>query len=72
MNQTALLLLFLLILVGVPFGLIFCTIVARDMDGRGLDGRLYGALTLLVPPVGLALWVYKRSTTPRLDQGDAT
>ena len=63
---------FLVLLVGVPLGLIFCTFVARDMDGRGLDGRLYGALTLLVPPVGLALWVYKRSTTPRVDDGTAT
>ena len=72
MSQTVPLLLFLLILVGVPLGLIFCTIVARDMDGRGLDGRLYGALTLVLPPVGLALWVYKRCTTPRLDEGDAT
>ncbi|HEV8115939.1 MAG TPA: hypothetical protein VGP53_06855 [Acidimicrobiales bacterium] len=59
--------LFLIVMVGVPFGLIFCTVVARDMDSRGLDGRLYGALTLLLPPVGLALWVYKRATTPKTD-----
>lgn len=65
-------LLFLLVLVGVPFGLIFCTIVARDMDCRGLDGRLYGALTLVLPPLGLALWAYKRATTPRPDDEQAT
>ncbi len=59
--------LLLVLLVGVPLGLIFCTIVARDMDARGLDGRLYGLLTLVLPPVGLALWVYKRATTPKLE-----
>jgi len=58
---------FLVLMVGVPLGLIFCTIVARDMDSRGLDGRVYGALTLIVPPVGLALWAYKRATTPKAD-----
>ena len=65
-------LLFLVVMVGVPLGLIFCTIVARDMDARGLDGRGYGALTLVLPPVGLAVWLYKRATTPRADEGDAT
>ncbi len=63
---------FLLLLIGVPLGLIFCTVVARDMDARGLDGRIYGALTLFLPPAGLALWVYKRVTTPKLDDGKAT
>jgi len=61
--------LFLVLLVGVPMGLIFCTVVARDMDSRGLDGRIYGALTLFAPPLGLALWVYKRVTTPGVDDG---
>ncbi len=61
-------LLLLAVMVGVPLGLIFCTIVARDMDSRGLDGRLYGTLTLFVLPLGLALWVYKRATTPRVDE----
>ena len=70
MNES--IVLFLFFLIGVPAGLIFCTIVARDMDSRGLDGRLYGALTLFVFPVGLALWVYKRSTTPKVDDGQAT
>jgi len=60
------LLLLVVVMVGVPLGLIFCTIVARDMDGRGLDGRLYGALTLLLPPLGLALWAYKRARTAKL------
>ncbi len=62
--------LFLVVMVGVPLGLIFCTIVARDMDERGLDGRIYGALTLFLPPLGLALWAYRRSTTPKPDGGD--
>ena len=65
-------LLFLVVMVGVPFGLIFCTVVARDVDSRGLDGRVYGALTLLLPPVGLALWVYKRATTPKVDDEKPT
>ena len=64
-------LVFFFLLIGVPLGLIFCTIVARDMDSRGLDGRVYGALTLLVPPVGLALWAYKRATTVRIDDEPA-
>jgi len=69
MNPT--IVLFLFFLVGVPVGLIFCTVVARDMDSRGLDGRIYGALTLLLPPLGLALWLYKRTTTPRVDDQEA-
>jgi len=69
MNPT--IVLFLFFLIGVPFGLIFCTVVARDMDSRGRDGRIYGALTLLMPPLGLALWVYKRATTPRVDEPQA-
>jgi hypothetical protein len=67
MSNTAALIIFLVILLGVPLGLILCTVVARDMDSRGLDGRIYGALTLLLLPVGVAVWVYKRSTTPRVD-----
>ncbi len=62
---------FLVLMIGVPAGLIFCTVVARDMDARGLDGRIYGALTLVLPPLGLALWVYKRAVTPRLDDEQA-
>ena len=64
-------LVFIVVMLGVPAGLMLCTVVARDMDSRGLDGRLYGALTLFVFPVGLALWVYKRSTTPRVDDEGA-
>ncbi len=60
-------LLFLAVMLGVPLGLIFCTVVARDMDSRGLDGRIYGALTLFVLPLGLGLWIYKRSTTPKVE-----
>ena len=68
MNEFILL---LVVMLGVPFGLIFCTIVARDLDSRGLDGRIYGALTLFLPPVGMALWLYRRATTPKLDQDPA-
>ncbi len=60
-------LLFLAVMLGVPLGLIFCTVVARDMDSRGLDGRIYGALTLFVLPLGLGLWIYKRSRTPKVE-----
>ncbi len=62
---------FLALLVGIPLGLMFCTVVARDMDSRGLDGRVYGALTLFAPPLGLALWVYRRATTARVDEEPA-
>lgn len=62
---------FIILLIGVPAGLLFCTVVARDMDSRGLDGRLYGALTLFVFPVGLAAWLYKRSTTPKVVDDEA-
>ena len=68
MNEFILL---LVVMLGVPFGLIFCTIVARDLDSRGLDGRIYGALTLFLPPVGVALWLYRRATTPKLDHDSA-
>lgn len=60
---------FLLLLFGIPLGLIFCTVVARDMDRRGLDGRIYGALTLFVLPLGIALWLYKRATLPVVEEG---
>ena len=55
--------------VSIPLGLMFCTFVARDMDRRGLDGRLYGALTFFFAPVGLAVWLFKRLTTPVTDEG---
>jgi hypothetical protein len=63
---------FLVILLAVPAGLMLCTVVARDMDSRGLDGRFYGALTLFLLPLGLAVWLYKRSTTPRPDDEAVT
>jgi hypothetical protein len=62
-------LLFVLYLVCIPVGLMVCTFVARDMDARGLDGRVYGALTFFFLPLGLAVWAYKRLTTPRVDAG---
>jgi hypothetical protein len=52
------------LLILFPAGLMLCTVVARDMDRRGLDGRIYGALTFFVLPLGVAVWLYKRSTTP--------
>ena len=56
--------LFFLLMFGVPIVLLLATFVARDMDRRGLDGRVYGALTFFVPPVGLALWMYQRAKFP--------
>jgi hypothetical protein len=41
------------------------TMVARDMDGRGQDGRLYGLLMLALP-VGLVVWLVKRAQYPRV------
>lgn len=43
------------------------TMVARDMDGRGQDGRLYGLLMLALP-VGLVVWLVKRAQYPRVVQ----
>jgi hypothetical protein len=43
------------------------TMVARDMDGRGQDGRLYGLLMLALP-VGLVVWLVKRAQYPRVAQ----
>jgi hypothetical protein len=60
-------LIFLLIIVCVPVGLMLCTVVARDLDARGLDGRVYGAITFFFFPLGLAVWFYKRSTNARVD-----
>ena len=61
---------FFALLLLFPLGLIFCTIVARDMDRRGLDGRVYGLITFLVLPVGIALWLWKRSTTDVVEATD--
>ena len=52
-----------------PAGLMVCTFVARDMDRRGLDGRIYGALTFFFLPVGLVVWAVKRATTPVVEEG---
>jgi hypothetical protein len=46
------------------------TMVARDMDGRGQDGRLYGLLMLALP-VGLVVWLVKRAQYPRVVQESA-
>ena len=34
--------------------------VALDMDARGKPGGLYGMTTLLLPPLGLGLWLMDR------------
>ena len=44
-------------LIGLPVG----TLVARDLDHRGGDGRLAGALTFLFLPLGLVVWLVQRS-----------
>lgn len=33
---------------------------AREMDGLGRDGRMYGLLVLVVPPIGLLIWALDR------------
>ena len=55
---------FFLLMFGVPAVLLLATFVARDMDNRGFDGRVYGALTFFLPPVGVALWLYQRAKFP--------
>lgn len=35
--------------------------VALDMDARGKAGWMYGLVTLIVPPVGAALWLIDRN-----------
>ncbi len=57
-------LVFLFILVGVPLGLLACTYVARDMDRRGLDGRIYGAITFFCFPAGIVVWLVQRVKHP--------
>ncbi len=37
-------------------------LAARDMDRRGLDGRLYGIAVLLTLPFGVVAWLWDRST----------
>lgn len=36
-------------------------LVARDMDRRGREGKLYGLATLLLLPLGLVAWLIGRS-----------
>jgi hypothetical protein len=55
----------LLIAFVVVAWMMLITTVARDMDGRGQDGRLYGALMLILP-VGLIVWLVKRAQHPRV------
>jgi hypothetical protein len=54
----------LLLIAGVVLvGMMLITVVARDMDARGQDGRLYGLLMLALP-VGLVVWLVKRAQYP--------
>jgi hypothetical protein len=48
--------------------MLLITGAARDMDARGRDGRIYGLL-MLVPPLGIVVWLVKRSQYPRLAGG---
>jgi hypothetical protein len=57
----------LLVAVVVVGWMMLITAVARDMDSRGLDGRLYGMLMLALP-IGLVVWLVKRSQHPRVPQ----
>jgi hypothetical protein len=38
--------------------------VALDVDARGKAGWAYGLMTLLVPPIGLAVWLLDRNRPP--------
>lgn len=58
---------FFLLLVGVPALLVLATKLAQDLDRRGLDGRLYALLVVLVLPLGLAVWLYLHLTVPVRD-----
>lgn len=58
---------FFLLLIGVPVLLVLATKLAQDLDRRGLDGRLYAPLVVLVLPVGLAVWLYFHLTVPVKD-----
>jgi hypothetical protein len=57
----------LLVAAVVVAWMMLITTVARDMDSRGLDGRLYGMLMLALP-VGLVVWLAKRAQHPRVPQ----
>jgi hypothetical protein len=55
---------FFLLLIGLPLVMILGTKVAQDLDRRGIDGRPYAVLFVLLPPVGVAVWLYFRLTRP--------
>jgi hypothetical protein len=55
----------LLIAFVVVAWMMLITMVARDMDGRGQDGRIYGLLMLALP-VGLVVWLVKRAQYARV------
>jgi hypothetical protein len=58
----------ILILAASVAGLAWTAIVAtKDMNSRGKPGAIYGALVLVVPPVGIPAWLIVRSmtSTPR-------
>ncbi len=58
---------FLVLLIGLPVLLLLATKLAQDLDRRGLDGRPYALLVVLVLPVGLAVWLYLHLTLPVKD-----
>jgi Na+/H+ antiporter NhaC len=59
----------MILLLGIALAVItwmmLITAVARDMDARGRDGRVYGLLMLLLP-VGLVFWLVNRARYPRV------
>jgi len=54
---------FLALLIGLG------TVVTRDMNARGLQGWAWGLLVMLLPPLGLFLWLLVRANSPRLQRG---
>ena len=55
---------FLAIIVWVVSAAWFSRYVALDMDRRGKAGWSYGLLTLVIPPLGAALWLLDRERPP--------
>jgi hypothetical protein len=60
-------LLFLYAFFGVPLACWLAVRAARDMDARGDAGWRYGLLVLILPPIGLIVWLAARSRRPLPD-----
>ncbi|MEW6476858.1 MAG: hypothetical protein AB1679_31765 [Actinomycetota bacterium] len=59
--------LFLYAFFGVPLACWLAVRAARDMDARGETGWRYGLLVLILPPVGVIVWLAARARRPLPD-----